>query len=640
MNLLNLDRNAELPMGTTLLCASAGLTCHLGFYREGSAQGLHSHPTPTVSLLLGGTVHEMVAGSEVSAGASSISIKPPDVRHSDVYGRHGAVTLSVAIHDPNHWAAVAPSPEWTWRPLIKRDFGEVLASFAEPDRLCDATFELLALGTRVQRRKGTPPRWLRTVEEQLSDRPDLPLSVVAAGAGVHPVYLARAFRGWYGVSPSAYRLVQRTSAAIGAALWSGKAASAIAHDVGFADQSHMARSIRSATGHSLSELRRMAARALKAGLLTAALLAAAAVAATSAATAAGLSPTRIAKIDSAVTALIGLNHIPGVSIAVASGGELLWQKAYGFADVENELPATTSTVYRLASTSKPLTAVAALRLAEAGKLDLDAPVQKYAPTFPTKAQVITPRQLLGHLSGIRHYRRGEGERTDHYDNLTAALAVFAGDSLENEPGARFTYTTFGYTLLGVAIEGASGKSFAETMRELVFEPAGMKHTRVDDVNAIVPHRAHGYSPLVYGKFDGQWKNATLMDPSYKSPGGGILSTAEDLVRFAIALQGGGLLGKDALRQMSTSGKTRDGAETGYGYGWYVERLDGPGSDLVIHHGGVQPGFSAELWTLPEKRFAVAILTNLEGGGRLGLAPLARDIAGIVLEDARRPSSGH
>lgn len=265
MNPLNLDARASLPMGTTLLYASADLKCHLGFYREGSAQAMHSHPTPTVSLLLSGSVHEVVSGREVSASASSISIKPPDVRHRDVYGRNGAVILSVAIDDPDHWAATLAPREWTWRPLIRHDYGEVLACLAAADGMREATFELLALGTRAPRRLGHPPRWLRTVEEQLRDHPDLSLSIVAAEAGVHPVYLARAFRSWYGVAPSAFRLAQRTSAAIGAALWSGKAASTIAHEVGFADQSHMARSIRSATGHSLSELRLMALRSLTPG---------------------------------------------------------------------------------------------------------------------------------------------------------------------------------------------------------------------------------------------------------------------------------------------------------------------------------------------------------------------------------------
>ena len=248
-------------MGTTLLYASEGFTCHLGFYQEGSSQDVHSHPTPTVALVLSGTVHEVVGGNEVCAGPGSISIKPPEVRHSDVYGRNGALILSVAVQDPCHWTAAAPSPEWSWHPsLSSGEYIELLASFGTSDRLCDVTFELLARTTRAPVREGIPPRWLRLVREQLAEHPDLSLSVVAADAEVHPVYLARAFRGWYGTSPSAFRLAQRTSAAIDAALWSGRAASEVAQDVGFADQSHMARTIRAVTGHSLSQLRALAAQ--------------------------------------------------------------------------------------------------------------------------------------------------------------------------------------------------------------------------------------------------------------------------------------------------------------------------------------------------------------------------------------------
>ena len=205
----------------------------------------------------------MVSGSEVSAGASSMSVKPAGVRHQNVYGRNGAVMLSVAIEDPAHWEEVVPTPGWAWRPLVRSEYDQVLASLMAPGRLHDATFELLALGSRSPRRRGVPPRWLRGVEEQLREQPDLALGALAVQAGVHPVSLARAFRSWYGVTPSAFRLVQRTSAAIGSALWSGKSASAVAQDVGFADQSHMARSIRSATWHSLAELRRMALRSLR-----------------------------------------------------------------------------------------------------------------------------------------------------------------------------------------------------------------------------------------------------------------------------------------------------------------------------------------------------------------------------------------
>jgi CubicO group peptidase (beta-lactamase class C family) len=311
--------------------------------------------------------------------------------------------------------------------------------------------------------------------------------------------------------------------------------------------------------------------------------------------------------------------------------QIVFQRGFGLADVENSVPAKATTVYRIASVTKAITAVAAMQLAEKGRIDLDAPIQKYVPGFPAKTSPISTRQLLTHLSGVRHYKPGEGERTNHYETLTDALSIFKDDPLEHEPGARYTYSTYGYTLVGAIIEGASGMTFSDYLREQVFKPAGMQNTRADDVYALIPNRARGYSPTVYARFDGNFRNASLMDSSYKLPGGGLVSTAEDLARFAIAVQSGVLVKQETLDRMSTSQKTRDGVETGYGYGWYIEGREGRGPEGSISHGGVQSGFTADLWILPRKRFAVVILANLEGGGRLGLATLASKIADVVLQ---------
>ncbi len=360
-----------------------------------------------------------------------------------------------------------------------------------------------------------------------------------------------------------------------------------------------------------------------------------------------LSPEKITKIENAISTTMSRQSIPALSVAIVENNQIRFQRGYGVADQENSVPAKSLTVYRIASVSKAMTATAAMQLVEAGKLDLDAPVQKYVPGFPVKAHPITTRQLLTHLSGIRHYKQGEGEQTTRYATLTEALALFKDDPLLHEPETRYTYTTFGYTLLGAVIEGASGMNYADYMRERVFKPAGMTDTQFDDLYAIIRNRAEGYTPRVYARFDGNYRNDILMDASYKLPGGGFVSTAEDMARFAIAVQSGVLLKPETLKLMWTNQKTRDGRETGYGYGWYIGGRPnrGPGttakppavgvvpkpaqSELSVSHGGVQAGFTADLWLLPEKKFAVTILTNLEGGGRLGLAELANQIADIV-----------
>jgi CubicO group peptidase (beta-lactamase class C family) len=184
--------------------------------------------------------------------------------------------------------------------------------------------------------------------------------------------------------------------------------------------------------------------------------------------------------------------------------------------------------------------------------------------------------------------------------MADGFAIFAGDPLLFRPGTGYAYSTYGYTVVGCAIEGASALRFQDYVAERVLKPAGMTHTFVDDVFEIVPHRARGYQ-----KLDGQVKNASLMDSSYKIPGGGYVTTAEDLVRFARALLDGKLLRPASLAQMWTA--TAVSGKDGYGLGFQVR--DG---GKFVWHTGSQPGTSTELFIIPQAHFALAVLANLEG----------------------------
>ena len=170
------------------------------------------------------------------------------------------------------------------------------------------------------------------------------------------------------------------------------------------------------------------------------------------------------QIEKAVSAFMTANTVPAISVAIVQNGQPAWSAGFGMSDFEDFAPATSSTLYRLASISKPITAVAILHLYEQGKLDLDAPVQKYCPAFPQKDSPITARQLLGHLSGIRHYNHnGKGDVPEdsarHFSSMEESLQLFASDPLVSKPGAQFNYSTYGYTLLGCVLEGASSQKY-------------------------------------------------------------------------------------------------------------------------------------------------------------------------------------
>jgi CubicO group peptidase (beta-lactamase class C family) len=327
---------------------------------------------------------------------------------------------------------------------------------------------------------------------------------------------------------------------------------------------------------------------------------------------------------------------PALQVAVSFKGQQIYSKALGMSDLEYRAPATVNTAFRTASVAKPITATAVMALVEAGRLDLDAPIQQYCPAFPKKDRPVTARLILGHQAGIRHYKPNESGGKTFFFTIEESLGLFKNDPLLHEPGAKYLYTTFGYSVLGCAIEGASGQPYEVYLRDRVWKPAGMTRTRVDRVFDIVPERARGYYrvtaedlkslPPAAGalvKAD-DIINAPLHDTSMKIPGGGLVSTAEDLVRFARATMEARLLKRETVELMWTDGRTTSGDSTGYGLGWGVT----PAQEGIrrLTHGGNQIGASSRLDVLPEVGLAYAIMTNLED---VEMGPISRGIAQIL-----------
>ena len=350
-----------------------------------------------------------------------------------------------------------------------------------------------------------------------------------------------------------------------------------------------------------------------------------------------LSSEKQAKIESAISKFMADSKAPGISAAVVQDGEFVWSAGVGKADLENSVPATSQTVYRLGSISKSLTATAAMELWEQGKLDLDSPVQKYCPTFPRKPWPISTRQLLGHLGGIRHYHvpeipysksqsDPEVGNTHHFENgIEAGLKFFADDPLVAQPGMHFNYSTQGYTLVGCVIEGASGENYADYVREHVLVAAGMSQTRPDDRFAIVPLRTRFYSKDKSGAV----VNAEFLDSSYKVPGGGWLSSAPDMARFEVAILAGRLIKRATRDIMWTPQVPSDGlGRMVYGLGWQGGTTEGVAD---VGHGGSQQGTSTMMLIAPDARAGVVVLANSDGSSASELASqLLKIVLGLPL----------
>lgn len=309
--------------------------------------------------------------------------------------------------------------------------------------------------------------------------------------------------------------------------------------------------------------------------------------------------------------------IVGMSVAVLDGDQLAFDEAFGFRDREAKSAAQASTLYRLASVSKTVTATVAMQLVEEKKLDLDADVHGYVSELDKTWAPLTLRQILSHTSGIRHYRDDRDDGGTAHRSTSEALALFVHDPLLFEPGAKYSYSTHAFTVAVAAIERAGKQDFPAAVRERV----AAKYA--PSLSCEIPSESKPDRSALYGKDD---KGAIVRlepreDLSWKYGGGGLESAAHDVARFARAVAEAKLVTAASRDLMWTRSKIADGSSTDYGLGWGVS-ADGN----AIQHSGSQQGASSCVCVLRREHIVIVVLSNTEGSNAPGLVPKLRELA--------------
>ena len=324
-------------------------------------------------------------------------------------------------------------------------------------------------------------------------------------------------------------------------------------------------------------------------------------------------------VDSAATAAVNDKRTAGVSVAVVKDGRTVLAKGYGFADLENDVPATAETVYRIGSITKQFTSAAIMRLAEQGKLSLDDTLQKFLPNFPTQGNRVTVRHLLNHTSGIKSYTSlgPKWQRVNRIDLAPDSLvALFVNEPFDFKPGEKWLYDNSGYFLLGMIIEKLSGKPYGQYLQDEFFTPLKLKSTIYCDQPPLIRHRAQGYAPRPGGGFI----NAEPLSMTQPYAAGSLCSTVNDLAAWTLALSSGKVVSPASYKLMTTPGTLNDGKPLTYGFGLGVGTLGG--HRQVSHNGGIN-GFISELHHYPDDSLITVVLTNT---GALAAVQLERVIA--------------
>src|SRR5262245_7312099 len=334
----------------------------------------------------------------------------------------------------------------------------------------------------------------------------------------------------------------------------------------------------------------------------------------------------IKEASSLARALVVEDNLPGLSVAVAMDGQILWAEGIGWADLESRAPVTPRTRFRLGSVSKTLTAAAVLLLYEHGRVDLDAPVQTYVAAYPQKQWTITTRQLMGDIAGVHIIRGDNNDQLPRGDcaSLDEALKMIAAEPLLFEPGTTYRFSTNGWILVSALVEGAAGEPFDTFMTREVFKPLDMDSTVLEG-NTPVSDTTTFYFPRAAELPKLGAEPAPLRHNSCLFGAAAYLSTPVDLARFGSAMLKPGLLTADTIALLQTPLHLTSGAPTAFALGWKVERVQMAGaSTQMVAHRATPAGGTTALLLFPDQRLVIAAASNVTNAD--GVAPFAVKVA--------------
>jgi CubicO group peptidase (beta-lactamase class C family) len=315
-------------------------------------------------------------------------------------------------------------------------------------------------------------------------------------------------------------------------------------------------------------------------------------------------------------------NLPGLSVAVGVGGDIVWAEGFGWADMEKRVPVAPGMRFRIGHASKSLTSVAVGLLLEKRQLHLEDEIQTYLPGFPRKQWPVTLRQLMAHVAGVRHYENeADSMPTAHCTRTIEGVQRFADHPLRFAPDSEYGYSTFGWVLVSAAVEAAAKEPLSTFMTAQVFKPLGMTATIFESSSDPIADRVTFYQRTFTGDAGEGVVPASAVDYSCFAGAGAILSTPSDLVRFGLAVNGGKLLQRDTIKKLQTPQVLTSGKETEYGLGWMVEEvtLAGEPTRMVHHASRSLKGGTTSFMTFPARGLVVAVTANIANA-------ITRDIA--------------